>query len=304
MPYKENNVDLWAGRSFEFRKRVNLILTTRLNTRNFIERPFVSSDSNSFFFDRTLLLGNITIIKRNFLKTRRINGFGKTEDIPVGGSVGVLFGKEYSEFVDRPYLELDGTLRKYITNFGYLSVSLAAGSYFKNKAAENGLVKISSLYFSDLVKVRKLQLRQFLYFNYVRGLNRILDRTVSLEGKWRSELNGERPFGDEKMTVGVETVYFMPWYTYGFQFALYHRFDINLLATEGTLLSRSAIFPVVRVGMRTLNENLVLPTLSIEVGYYGHNRNYDSRWEVKLSTTLPNLFGTFQAFKPQITSFE
>ncbi len=302
LPYRENNIDLWAGRSFQLGKRTNFIFSTRLNTRDFIEQPFVSKDSNSFFHDKTLVLSSVSLIRRNFLKSLRIRGFGKTEDVPVGGAVSLLFGQEINQFTDRTYLELKGTWGRYFTAFGYLNLSLAAGSFFKNKIGEDGLVSLSSIYFSDLMKIRRMQARQFIYFTYTKGFNRVLDRTISIDGKWEG-LNNLPPLGDHRMIIGFETIYFMPWYAYGFQFALFHRVDLNFLSTRTALLKKTALFPSIQVGVQMLNENLVLPRFSLDLTYFGKNQNYKPAFEIKFSTTLPNLFGTSQNFKPQVSEF-
>ena len=233
----------------------------------------------------------------------RIRGFGKTEDIPVGGAVSILFGKEVNQFVDRPYFELSGTFGKYYPTLGYINVSLGIGSFFRRGTSQDGLISITTTYFTDLYKKRRTQMRQFVFFTYTRGFNRILDQTISLRGKW--EDNDERaPLGNQRTTVGLETVYFMPWYTYGFQFALFHRFDINLLSDEAPVFQKSSVFYAIRAGTRILNENLVLPAFSMELSYYGKNQNYPSAWELKVSTTLPNLFGTTHVFRPEIKRFE
>ncbi len=308
--YTENSIDVWAGRSFEFKKRMNIIFSARINPRNFIERPFVSADSNTFFFDRTLVLGSTSLTKRNFLKSLRIRGFGRTEDIPTGGAVSLIFGKEFNEFIDRPYFEVRGTWGKYFTNIGYINLAFTTGSFYKNSIPEDGLVTVDGTYFSNLFKWRKMQVRQFLFINYTKGLNRILDRTITLEGKWEDS-NALPPLGNEKLSLGFETVYFTSWYVYGFQFALFHRFDLNMLINGQVVpgnfeLSqyRTTVFPTIRSGVRILNENLVLPLISIELGYYGKNKNFGSAWEFKFSTTLPDLFGTSQVFKPTVTRFE
>lgn len=303
MPYRESSIDLWAGRSFEFRKRVNLIFSARANMREFTSSHFISSDSNSFFYDRTLLLGSVAIIKRNFLKSLRIRGFGKTEDIPVGGSLSAVFGSEINEFVDRTYVELDGRFGRYFPRLGYINISLAIGSFYKQGVAEDGLLAITSTYFSDLVEVRKMQLRQFIFFSYTKGFNRVLDQTISIAGKWEDNL-ARLPLGNKRITLGFETVYFMPWYTYGFQFALFHRFDLNLLSGDSRLVTNRSLFPSIRAGARMLNENLVFPGFAAEVGYFGKNGIYAPAWEVKFSLTIPDLFGTSQVFKPQVSLFD
>lgn len=302
MRYTENNVDIWAGRSFEFKKRLNLIFTARLDMHDFTSKPFVSSDSNSFFYDRNFVLGSVWLTKRNFLKSLRIRGFGRTEDIPTGGAASILLGTEINEFANRSYVELGGTFGNYFTRFGYVNVSSSVGSFFNSGKSEDGVLAITGNYFSDLIKLRKTYLRQFLYFTYTRGFNRILDRTISLPGKWRDE-NNRSPLGSNRITLGLESVYFMPWYFYGFQYALFYRVDLILLGYHGELFDKKSQFFTIRGGARVLNENLVLPSFSVELGYFGKNQLYGSAWEVKFSTTLPNLFGTSQVFKPQVKSF-
>jgi hypothetical protein len=96
----------------------------------------------------------------------------------------------------------------------------------------------------------------------------------------------------------------MPWYFYGFRFALFHRFDLNLITLNKSLVDKESVFPTIRAGVRTLNENLVLPSLSLEMAYYGKNADYGAAWEIKFLTKLPLLFGTQQIFKPQVTVFQ
>ena len=301
LPYTENSMDFWAGRSFQSGKRTNIIISARTHTRNFIDIPFISIDSNSFFFDRTLFLGSIAVTKRNYLRTLRIRGFGRTEDLPIGGSVSVVGGQEVNVFEDRAYFEIDGTYGRYFKGFGYINLSFAGGSFFKNGRAEDGLMSAGGTYFTDLIKVRRTQLRQFVYISYMSGFHRVLDQTITIPGKWRVE--NIAPLGNQRMTIGLESVYFMPWYSYGFQFALFYRFDLYLLSKDTTPFTRYTSFPVIRAGVRMQNENLVLPRFSFEVAYFGRNQDFLSAWEFKFSTTLANLFGTSQVFKPQVSVF-
>lgn len=302
-PYAENSIDVWLGRSFQIKKRTNVILAGRANTHYFIQRPFVSIDSNSFFYNRTLLLGSITLTERNFMKGFRIQGFGKTEDISVGGTVNLSVGKEINQFDNRTYLEMGGNFGRYFPAIGYFNLTLAAGSFFKPAKTEDGLISVSATYFSNLLRIRKMQVRHFVYAGYTKGFNRILDRTITIAGG-RKDLRGFPAVGNQRLRLGYETVYFMPWFPYGFQFALFHRIDVNFLSTDRTLFSNAALLPSIQIGARILNENLILPKFSVALTYYVGNENYKSDWQLDLSTTLVNLFGAGQVFKPRVAGFD
>lgn len=301
--YTENNLDVWAGRSFNFKRRSNFIVSARVNTSKFFDRPQdVASDSNTFFIDRTLILASATLTERNFMKGYRIQGFGKTEDVPVGASATLLVGKEFNEFRGRLYGELNGTYGRYFDTFGYISGTWALGSFFNKGTKEDGLFSLNALYFSDLLKVRKTQIRQFIFGSYITGINRILDRVVAVNGQWR-DAAGRPPLGNTHVSLGFQTIYFLPWYVYGFQLAVYHQFTANILSADNILLERTLFLPSVELGARVLNDNLVIPSFSVGIEYFGKSDPYKAGWELKFETTLPNIFGSSQRFKPHVTLF-
>jgi len=301
--YRENHSDFWLGRSFELKKRINLITSLRNINRNFFDRPFVSQDSNSFFFDRNLMLGSATLTKRNYLKSALIRGFGRTEDIPVGSAIAVLVGAEINEFVNRRYTEIRGNVGAYIPRYGYFNADIKMGTFIKNSVAEDGLFSAQATYFSNLFKIRRVRSRQFVTLIYANGINRVLDKTLKLEGGWRST-SSIAPFGLERLGLGTENVYFMPWYKLGFRFALYHKIDITLLSVDNNLFQEKNLFPSLGAGIRMVNENFVFPSFSIDVNHYIGNKLYASAFEINLKTSLPRLFGNDQVFKPLVTEFQ
>jgi hypothetical protein len=303
MPYHENNVDVWLGRSFQFQKRANLITSLRANTRDFFQKPFVSSDSNSFFYDRTLLLGSVTLIKRNYMRSSLIRGFGRTEDVPIGGYVSVLLGKETNEFFDRHYFELRTNGGKYMAKYGYFSGGVTLGSFTRGHNLEDGIFSLDASYFSDLFKIKRIRSRQFINLSYTLGINRVLDKTIGIEGKWQ-DVNLLAPYGAERFVFGAENVYFMPWYTYGFRFAFYHNVRINVLTKDKYLFEGKNFFTSIGAGVRMLNENLVFPTFTLDFTYFVGNKLYSPDFQIRFSTQLKRLFGNDQVFKPTVTAFQ
>ncbi len=303
MPYNENNADVWLGRSFQFNRRSNLITSFRVNARDFFQKPFVSADSNSFFFDRTLFLGSLTLLRRNYLKSALIRGFGRTEDVPIGGLVTILIGQEVNEFYDRNYFEIRSNGGKYFPKYGYFSGGITLGTFIKKGNTEDGIFTANISYFSDLFKIKRIQSRQFVNMSYTKGINRVLDKTIGLEGKWLDS-NSLPPFGSERFIFGAENVYFMPWYTYGFRFAFYHNVNVNVLTDQERLFRKKHFFTSIGVGIRMLNENLVFPTFTLDFTYFVGNRIYSSDFKITFSTQLKKLFGNDQVFKPMVSGFK
>lgn len=237
------------------------------------------------------------------MKSSLIRGFGRTEDVPIGGYVTVLLGKEVNEFYGRNYYEIRSNAGTYINRYGYFSGGVALGSFSKRQSLEDGLISLNASYFSDLFKINRVRSRQFIDLSYTRGISRVLDKTIGINGRWKDS-NSIPPYGSERFVIGAETVYFMPWYTYGFRFAFYHRININVLTNNEHLFESKNFFTSIGAGVRMLNENLVFPTFTLDFTYFVGNKLYAPDFQITFSTQLKRLFTNDQIFKPMVSSFQ
>jgi hypothetical protein len=302
-PYTQESADLWLGRSFPLAQRTNFIVAVRTNDYRFTSRPPISNDSNFFFYDRNNVLMGLTLFKTNYIKGSLIQGFGKTEDVPVNTWFGTTFGPEYNNFKTRHYFDIHGGIGRYFANSGYFYGDVIISGFHSNSIWEDGVVNFNGRYFSNMMRAGRSKVRQFVNFSFIKGYNRTVYQNLLLPRGWRDD-HGFAPTGDQRMSLGLETVYFTHWYFYGFKFALYHGTDFNVIGAKEKIFARTNIFPSVRAGMRMLNDNLVFPTLSIDINYYIRTASYKPQFSITVSTSLPRLFGAPQSFKPQVASFQ
>lgn len=302
-PYTQESVDVWIGRAIPLATRTNFIVALRSNDYRFTDRPPITVDSNYFFYDRNSILIGLTLFKTNYIKGSLIQGFGKTEDVPVNSWFGTTFGPEYNDFSQRNYVDLHGGIGRYYDRSGYFYADATMGGFRRGSMWEDGVVNLNARYFSNLMDAGKTRVRQFVNLSYVRGYNRTVYQELVLGRGWRDSRKFV-PTGNERITFGLETVYFTPWYYYGFKFALYHGADFTVIGSEENLIDRKNIFPSVKAGIRVLNDNLVFPTLSVDMNYYIRTGDYKPSFAVGVSTTLPRLFGAPQSFKPQVALFQ
>lgn len=302
-PYTQESIDAWLGRSIQLATRTNFIIAVRTNDYRFTSRPFVSADSNFFFFNRNQILAGLTIFHTNYVKGSLIQGFGKTEDVPVSAWLGTTFGPEYNDFSVRRYIDVHGGIGRYLRRTGYFSAGVTLGGFRNGSTWEDGVVNINGKYFSNLMRAGKTKVRQFVNFSYIRGYNRTIYQTLAINRGWRDGL-GFVPLGNERLTLGLETVHFTPWYYYGFKFALYYGADFNVIGSSEKIITKQNVFPSLKAGIRMLNDNLVFPTISVDINYYLRTADYKPSLSVTISTSLPRLFGTPQSVKPQIAAFQ
>ena len=300
--FSANYLDVWVGKSLKLQPRTNLIFTSRYDVMHFLDRPLYSSDSNHFFHQRDMFLVGANLTKRNFMTGNKIFGFGKTEDIPLGQYIGVVTGRQFTEFRSRFYSRVDLSASRYFSNLGYVAAIGSLGSFFSEDSSEDAVLKINGLYFTNMMKLSKYEMRWFVYTDYARGINRIIDQQISLDQGWNND--DFPPLGNEKLSIDVEAAYFLPWYIFGFRFTVFHNFGLNFLNMGRGMFADNTLFPTFGLGLRTLNENLVLPELSFELNYLGKNKGFPSTWSFNVSTNFPELFNKKQVFKPRVLEFK
>ncbi|HMJ71628.1 MAG TPA: hypothetical protein VK508_22185 [Cyclobacteriaceae bacterium] len=302
-PYTQENIDAWLGRSIQLATRTNFIVAVRTHDYRFIDRPFISTDSNYFFFNRNYILGGLTIFKTNYVKGSLIQGFGKTEDVPVNTWFGTTFGPEYNNFSTRRYIDVHAGMGRYIRKTGYFYAEAIVGGFRTGSTWEDGIVNLNGRYFSNLLRAGKTKVRQFVNFSFVKGYNRTINQTLAINRGWRDN-RGFVPLGSKRATLGFETIYFTPWYYLGFKFALYHGADFNVIADSEKMFNKDNVYPSLKAGIRMLNDNLVFPTLSVDLVYYIGSAGFKPSFSIQVSTSLPRLFGAPQSFRPQVAVFQ
>ena len=305
-PYKRNFQDAWVGRAFllkGFDDRVNLSIATRLFREEFTMRPYVDADSNHFFHDAVLLLNELVLTKRKFLKSTMIQAFGITEDIPIGYRFGLVGGYENGEFENRPYFGAQAAAGDFWDGVGYFSGGVDYGGFVDNQKMEEGVVTMNGLYFSPLLKFHRNQFRQFVSFNYTTSLRPLLEQNLNFSGG-TGETGGIRGIsrdvmGDRKISVNLESVLFHPLKLYGFRIATYAFCDFGWISFGGPLISSNNFQSAIGIGFRLRNELLLFRTIQLRLSYLTEPSEVD----VNFSFSNPRIFGNFRTGKPEIVEF-
>ncbi len=276
---KYNEFDIWFGRSFllntghpESKKRLNIVLAARVYKDNYFTRPRVEPNNLYDFQDKTGVLGNISLSRQTFMRSSHIYSFGITEDIPVGFLTGLTFGPEYTEFKTRFYLAANLSFALYMGPFGYFHHRIEAGGFTPaGGGLEQGAIRYHGIYFSPLLIFGHFKVRQFAYLNYLKGINRFENEITQINNREGIRgLSSESLHGKQKATLHAETVLFMPYYLYGFRFAVFGFADLGITGPENKYLFHNRLYSGIGFGTRIRNERLVFPTLQLRFSFYPH----------------------------------
>jgi hypothetical protein len=110
--------------------------------------------------------------------------------------------------------------------------------------------------------------------------------------------------GTSRLVLNLETVAFSPLFIFGFRFAYFAFCDLGFIGLADDYIVGNQSFTGFGLGVRIRNENLVLNTFQLRLGYYPKlPSNADvSYWLItgQQRTTFEN----FRAREPQVVPFE
>lgn len=306
---KYNSQNYWLGRSFaldqkEDGSRLSLQVAGRYAHTRHLDRPGVREDTNQLYFDKDLYLFSVGINSRNYEKSTLINGFGRTEDIPIGYLLEFTTGLENNEFYKRHYLGGRMSMGTYVGKLGYVRPSLSMGGFIHDSEVEQAVITTGLFYFSNLYRFRRYNFRQFFRINYTLGLDRFNNEYVNI-----NDTEGIRGYsyrflrGTKKLTLSSETVAFTPYYFLGFRFAFYLFADLALVNNDHAKLLKNVIYQGYGIGVRLRNENLAFNTVQIRIGWYPVSTPDNAHFMAELTGNTSLGLSDFQVEQPSPIEF-
>jgi hypothetical protein len=267
----------------------------------------VGDNVNYYFQNKEYYLVGLSVSRQVLYKANLIYSFGSTEDIPTGFRIQLTSGLEKSEFETRYYVGNELSAAE-VGPWGYLFSSARIGGFISSlNQLEQTTTNIRTTYFSNILNFRNYQIRQFVKVDYTRGLNRFYGEGESI---FLDDNNGIRGLtsrymsGTTRLVLNLETVAFSPLYVFGFRFAYFAFCDIGFIGSADDYIIGNQSFSGFGLGVRIRNENLVLNTIQIRLGYYPRlPANPDVAYWL-ISGQQRTRFENFRAREPQIVPFE
>ncbi len=264
--------DYWIARSFMM-NRANLsrlIFGLRYTNNNVYNRPEIQADSFHALQQYELYLASISFSRQKFVKTNLIYNFGRTEDIPYGMLAVITAGREFNEFAQRNYLGTSISWGNAPTRFGYFNIAVSADAFINHQdQTEMGILDVSLDYFTGLISAGDWKFRGFVKSRYTKGFDRFSDEYLTLG---RDELitgfRNDSIRGQRRIATSLEFDVFCPSDYYGFKFVFFTFADFAFLGSPATTGIGSTPVTGVGAGIRIRNDNLIINTFQIRLGYY------------------------------------
>jgi len=308
-----NYYDIWLGRSYKFpfkntllTENSRIVTAIRYNRYDYRDRPVVTADSNKIYWNKSAILVSLGYSNRNYKRDVLIYGFGRTEDVPVGSLFALTLGQEHTEFGQRGYTGLQYAVGKYLPdNLGYMYLLLNAGTYYKNKKTQQGVLSGQANYISNLIPFRYSFFRQFVTFRYTHGITRDpvdylnISRDQGIRG-----ITSDQLIGTKRFTLGTETVFFSDKSLLGFRIAYFAFADLGLVNSEPRSIWSGPIYQGYGFGIRLRNENLTFNTVQLRLGFYPNIPGNRAPWRFAAEGNVPLRLRDFDISAPSIVPLQ
>lgn len=266
-----------------------------VETKNYFSRPKTRPDTNIRYQQRTDVLLSVGFFRNNYYRTRFVNDFGKTEDIPYGMRLNVTAGYELGEFFDRPYLGISASAGNFLPGSGYFYFLAEAGSFIHERQWQQGLFNFRARYFSELWQFKEnYNYRLFSQVSYSVGLNRYENEKMFLLNQYKSRNYDLYKFdGNQQINFNVGVTTFTPWYFYGFRFAVDVFMDATLIGPAEKSIFDNRLYSGIGIGFKIKNEDLAFGTFQFRLMIFPTIQDGQSHFGFMGGNHLQTGFGDF-----------
>ncbi len=272
---KLNTQDCWAGYALQIFKgntenarTTNLTAAGRFARTHYIEKLDAVYDTLNIYADEDLYLAMIGIATRKYVQDKYIFKYGITEDVPVGMVYSLTCGYRVKNNSGQIYLGGRASFGNF-NKFGYLSTFCEYGTFLRPGHTEQGVISAGINYFTELLEIGGVKIRQFIKPQYTIGIYRLPNENLNINnGNGIQGFNSSKLTGTQKLILTLQTQFYLPWRLLGFRFGPYFVYSFGMLGNDVSGFKKSRVYSQAGLGLLVNNEFLVLNTFQVSIAFY------------------------------------
>ncbi|MFN4145774.1 MAG: hypothetical protein ACK4GN_08125 [Runella sp.] len=310
---KYSFVDAWIGRSFQLffgndqlRDRARLVIALRHTRQYFYNRDRAVTDSTNQLLQNTRpTLLSFGFSNRRYQRDLLIYGFGRTEDVPIGDLVAVIYGSDPAELGKRNYIGVKFSTARYLHK-GYLYNLTNIGTYVKrNGGTQQGVLGSETNYFTPLLPLgKKWFARHFLRVQFAWGFNRFQNEFLNIGGSQGIGINSDELRGTRKLLIGAESVFFSPINFLGFRIAPFLFANVGWATFAPEPFFGRKPYQGYGIGFRIRNENLTFNSFQFRLTYFAGIPGIVQPLRAGFEGIPPLRFRDFDISAPEVITFK
>lgn len=270
-----NTLDAWAGYSIPlFKSYKNKPVITNLRTsiryvqQHFEETPQPQYDPYNFYRDQRTYLASISLSSINYIQDQYIFNYNIIEDVQVGKVLAITGGMKDQYSKRRPYFGAKFAMGGY-TRWGYFSGNIEWGSYFYEKEAEQGALRVEGTYFTKLFMLGNWRFRHFFTPQLIYGYKRYdyIGDELKLDDVIQG-IRAQKITGSKRLSIAYQWQSYAPYEWKGFRFNPYFNFEGAFISNKDSGLFDSKLYSRFSIGVVANNDYLVFSKVAISLVFY------------------------------------
>ncbi len=292
LKYEYSIYDFWLGINIGIHRAITnrnrTFLAYRFFDGNYQDQP----EQPEFLAERkynnmTGALSELTFYRQDYFKTRFVYGFGRTEDVPYGYSLGFTVGyvQELNDF-NRPYAGIRYSYSFASQKTNFYDVTLQIGSYFNDKTSSfEDITLLAHLnYFSQVLNLNRYKIRGFLSAQFATIKRQQTLEWITINPRIIPGFTPE-DFFTQRTMINVGGSLFTPWSLIGFRIAPIVTMDVVNAECLNCNTNKQTFFGFTG-GMRIRNENLIFGTIEMKLSVIPRNAEGDTEFVFRFSQNL------------------
>jgi len=292
--YRYNIFDIWMGYNFGIHRKVSnrnrQFLAVRYLNRQYLDQPDQPQYLEETRYNSARgALAEFTWYRQDFYKTRYVFGFGRTEDIPEGFSLGLSGGyiKEgiLERSVERPYTAVKFNFGEASRKGNFYRLVFQSSAYIGDSGAEDAIVQGGAAYFTRALQLNRYKARSVVSVTYTQLFNRTVIPWLDLTNRMIPGFKTDSLIADSRLAVHLESALYTPWLLLGFRFAPFAAVDM-VSSRCVTCDFKNGVYSGFTLGLRTRNENLIFGTVEVKATYIPADEFGDSKFSFSFKQNL------------------
>jgi hypothetical protein len=281
LDYKYKIFNSWIGYNIGIKKasasRGRQFLAFRYFDGYYVDAPELTEDQQEPRYNSAYgYLTEFSFYKQNFYKTRYVFGFGRTEDIPYGISVGVTGGYVREVKLARPYGALKLRFGDASKKGNFYRVIFQTGGYLRDGRFEDFILQGSTSYFTRALNVNRSKFRALFTADYTQLFNRQVSNWLKMSDRYIPGFSADSVVADKRLLLSFQPVLYTPFSILGFRMAPFAEINMVAINCKECSYERNRYFGL-SAGLRTRNENLIFGTIELRATYipkdeYGNSK--------------------------------
>lgn len=281
LKYQYKLFDGWIGYNIgiqqEVTNRNRRFLAFRYVDGYYVDQPEQAEYENDKRYNNIYgTLTEFSFYRQDFYRTRYVFGFGRTEDIPYGFTLGFTGGYISQLSIARPYAAVKLNYGKASKKGNFHRLIFQTGGYLNNGKTEDVVIQAGGAYFTKLWGAGAYRMRNYVAATYTQLLDHNINDWLDIG---RNEIPGFRTDSleaDKRLALHLESIVFTPWSLFGFRFAPFIAVDMTAVDCI-YCVDPSDVYWGFSSGFRTRNENLIFGTMEFKVTYIPENEYGESQ---------------------------